>query len=225
GLNDVPDPFWADWAYANIHCAITSDILHQLIQGVGKHVVQWLSDLAPRRELDARFRRLPIAQGLRHFSDGISKLANVSGAEHRAIFAQLLGCVHGIVPDNAVRAARALFDFLYIAQYECHSDKTLTELSNALTEFHELKGVFEVHGIRADFKLPKLHMMQHYVECIRLFGAPDNYNTEATERLHIDLAKQAFRATNKRNFVRQMCRWLERREAVFWFATYLAWTR
>lgn len=56
-----------------------------------------------------------------------------------------------------------------------------------------------------------------------MFGATDNYNTEATERLHIDLAKHAFRSTNKRNFTAQMCRWLERREAVFWFATHQAW--
>lgn len=74
-----------------------------------------------------------------------------------------------------------------------------------------------------DFRLPKLHALQHYVESVKLFGTTDNYNTEATERLHIDLTKHAFRASNKRNFVTQMCRWLERREAVFWFSTYLAW--
>ncbi|EJD33325.1 hypothetical protein AURDEDRAFT_77066 [Auricularia subglabra TFB-10046 SS5] len=191
GLNDVQRPFWSDWPHANIHAAITSDVLHQLVQGVGKHVVQWLLALAPKRELDARIRRLPPTHGLRHFSDGITHLSKIQGAEHKAIFAQILGCVHGIVPDDAVRAATALFDFIYIAQYLCHSDETLEQLQ----------------------------------ESIRLFGTTDNYNTEATERLHIDLAKHAFRATNKRNFVSQMCRWLERREAVFWFATHLAWSR
>ncbi|EJD43075.1 hypothetical protein AURDEDRAFT_34160, partial [Auricularia subglabra TFB-10046 SS5] len=216
-------PFWADWPHTNIHCAITSDVLHQLIQGVGKHLVGWLTALAPTQELNARFQRLPLAQGLRSFSDGITKLANVTGTEHKAIYAQLLGCVHGIVPDDAVRAATALLDFLYIAQYECHSDDTLADMEVALSEFHSLKSVFVTHGVRMDFDLPKLHALQHYAESIRLFGAVDNYNTEATERLHIDLAKHAFRATNKRRFVSQMCRWLQRREAVHWFATYLAW--
>ncbi|KZV99339.1 hypothetical protein EXIGLDRAFT_592623, partial [Exidia glandulosa HHB12029] len=225
GLNDIPAPFWADWPHANIHAAITSDVLHQLIQGVGKHAVQWLITLAPARELDARIQRLPLAHGLRHFKNGISKLSNIQGSEHKAIYAQLLGCVHGIVPDKAVRAVTALLDFIYIAQYECHSDSTLAQLQETLTQFHELKSVFQEHGVRDDFKFPKLHMMQHYVESIRLFGTTDNYNTEATERLHIDLAKHAFRATNKRNFAAQMCRWLERREAIFWFATYLAWKR
>ncbi|EJD49143.1 hypothetical protein AURDEDRAFT_59798 [Auricularia subglabra TFB-10046 SS5] len=223
GLNDIPDPFWAGWPHANIHCAITSDILHQLIQGVGKHLVSWLVALAPVRELNARFQRLPLAQGLRHFLDGITKLANVSGTEHKAIYAQLLGCVHGIVPDDAVRAATALLDFLYMAQYECHSDDTIADMQVALSEFHAYKGTFLREGIRTDFDLPKLHSLQHYADSVRKFGATDNYNTEATERLHIDLAKHAFRATNKRRFIAQMCRWLERKEAVHWFATYLAW--
>ncbi|KAH7090985.1 hypothetical protein BKA62DRAFT_626299 [Auriculariales sp. MPI-PUGE-AT-0066] len=223
GLNDVPAPFWAEWRHANIHCALTSDILHQLVQGVGKHVVEWLLELAPERELDARMQRLPEAHGVRHFKNGVSILSNISGLEHKAIYAQILGCVHGLVPDNAVRAARALLDFLYTAQYENHSDATLDGLTTALSEFHKLKRVFSIEGVRTDFNLPKLHAMQHYIECIRLFGTTDGYNTEATERLHIDLAKHAFDATNKREFVAQMCRWLQRRETMHWFATYLAW--
>lgn len=61
------------------------------------------------------------------------------------------------------------------------------------------------------------------MQSIQLFGTTDNYNTEATERQHIDQAKHAFAASNKRDFIDQMCSWLERREAVFWFATHLAW--
>jgi len=72
-------------------------------------------------------------------------------------------------------------------------------------------------------KLPKLHALQHYISSIENYGTTDNYNTESTERLHIDLAKHAFQATNKRDFIWQMCRWLERRERVHWFGTYLAW--
>ncbi|KAH7098005.1 hypothetical protein BKA62DRAFT_814099 [Auriculariales sp. MPI-PUGE-AT-0066] len=224
GLNNVPEPFWKGWPYANIHAAMVSDVLHQLVQGMGKHLVQWLIELAQdEAELDARFQRLPHATGLRHFRDGIMVLSNVSGQEHKAIYAQLLGCIHGLVPDDAVRAACALLDFIYIAQYECHSDNTLESLTTSLSTFHEFKGVFEQHGIRADFRLPKLHACQHYAQSIRRFGTVDNYNTECTERLHIDLAKHAYQATNKRDYVAQMCSWLQRREAIFRFRTYLAW--
>jgi hypothetical protein len=47
-----------------------------------------------------------------------------------------------------------------------------------------------------------------------LFGTMDNYNTEQTERLHIDFAKDAYRATNRKNEYMQMTAWLEHHEKV-----------
>ena len=47
-----------------------------------------------------------------------------------------------------------------------------------------------------------------------LFGTTDNYNTEQTERLHIDFAKDAYRSTNRKNEYMQMTTWLEHRERV-----------
>jgi hypothetical protein len=150
GLNNIPDPFWKSWAHANIHEAMSSDVLHQLVQGMGKHLIEWLIGLVEDEdELDARFQRIPLATGLRHFRDGISGLSNVSGSEHKAIYAQVLGCVHGIVPNDAVRAATSLLDFIYIAQYECHSDDSLETLSTALSNFHEFKDIFKTNGVRS----------------------------------------------------------------------------
>ncbi|KAI0713002.1 hypothetical protein C8Q72DRAFT_790339, partial [Fomitopsis betulina] len=45
----------------------------------------------------------------------------------------------------------------------------------------------------------------------------DNYNTEMFERLHIDCAKKAWRASNHRNERPQMTKWLERREKIAMF--------
>ena len=47
-------------------------------------------------------------------------------------------------------------------------------------------------GIQTTFNLPKLHSCRHYVDMIWTFGMTDNYNTEYTECLHIDLAKDAY---------------------------------
>jgi len=74
-----------------------------------------------------------------------------------------------------------------------------------------------------DFNLPKLHSLVHYVESIELFGTTDNYNTKYTERLHIDLAKDAYRATNHRDEHAQMIIWLERKEKIFRHQSYLEW--
>ncbi|KAH7099434.1 hypothetical protein BKA62DRAFT_744176 [Auriculariales sp. MPI-PUGE-AT-0066] len=189
GLTNVPEPFWK-----------------KLVQGMGKHLVSWLIEVAnDEDELDARFQHIPYATGLHRFRDGMSTLSNVSGTEHKAIYAQLLGCIHGIVPDDAIHSACSLLDFIYVAQYECHSDDTLSSLLNALSNFHKYKGIFKEHNY------------------IRRLGTVDNYNTECTERLRVDLAKHAYAATNKCDYEVQMCRWLQRREAVTRFRTFLNW--
>ena len=63
--------------------------------------------------------------------------------------------------------------------------------------------------------------MQHYAECIRNFGTPDNYNTEMFERFHIDYAKEGWRATNFRDELPQMTQWLSHQEKVAMFESYL----
>jgi len=72
--------------------------------------------------------------------------------------------------------------------------------------------VFLDLGIWHNFHIPKLHSLLHYASSIRLFGTTDNYNTEQSERLHINLTKNAFHATNWKDEYAQMTTWLERRE-------------
>ncbi|KAG1883702.1 hypothetical protein F4604DRAFT_1499489, partial [Suillus subluteus] len=54
-------------------------------------------------------------------------------------------------------------------------------------------------------------------------GTTDNYNTKATERLHIDYTKDAYRATNKKEILQQMTRWLERHKSMAAFDLVLQW--
>ncbi|KAJ7812872.1 hypothetical protein B0H14DRAFT_3112207 [Mycena olivaceomarginata] len=77
--------------------------------------------------------------------------------------------------------------------------------------------------IRKNFDINKLHKLKHCVDSIRSRGTADGFNTENTERLHIDFAKAGYRATNKVRYTRQMTVWLARQEAVYRFGTYLQW--
>jgi hypothetical protein len=120
-------------------------------------------------------------------------------------------------------AVRGILDFLYLAQYPMHTDQTLVLLDEALTRFHENKDVFVDLGVREAFNLPKLHACTHYVMYIRLFGTTDNYNTEYTERLHIDLAKEAYRSTNFKDELPQMTLWLERKEKILRHEKFIKW--
>ncbi|KAF7799993.1 hypothetical protein EIP86_011236 [Pleurotus ostreatoroseus] len=225
GLTSVDEPFWERLPLCNIHEAITSDVLHQLYQGMVKHCVSWVRNIMGETELDRRFQRMPPTHGVRVFHDGISTLQRVSRAEHKEICKQLLGCMVGRAPAGAIRATRALLDFLYLAQYRSHSTETLEYMEKALDEFHRNKKVFITLGGRDSehFNLPKLHALQHYIDCIKLFGTTNNYDTALSERLHIDFVKDAYRSSNKNDAIEQMGRWLRRRETVHRFSTLVDW--
>jgi hypothetical protein len=54
-------------------------------------------------------------------------------------------------------------------------------------------------------------------------GTADGYNSEVSERLHIDYAKEGYRASNKKDYIKQMTVWLGRQEAVNRFQAYLVY--
>ncbi|KAG6882631.1 hypothetical protein C0992_011166, partial [Termitomyces sp. T32_za158] len=95
----------------------------------------------------------------------------------------------------------------------------------ALNEFHANKDIFIHLGVRPNMNLPKLHSCSHYLMYIKLYGTTDNYNTEYTERLHIEMAKDAWRATNSKDEFPQMTLWLERKEKIFRHEKFISWQR
>ena len=102
-----------------------------------------------------------------------------------------------------------LLDFLFLAQFQSYTSKTLSQMKGYLAAFHNNKAVFVDLGIRKNFNIPKFHSMLHYISSIHLFGTMDNYNTKLSEQLHIDLAKNAFCVTNHKDKYAQMTTWLE----------------
>jgi hypothetical protein len=59
------------------------------------------------------------------------------------------------------------------------------------------------------------------VEVIQLYGAADNFNTEFTERFHIDFAKDAYASTNFKDEIPQMTQWLNRKERMMHHKKYI----
>ena len=224
----VYTPFWADLPHTNIHTAITPDVLHQLYQGVFKHLTNWCMRTMTQEELDKRIRCLPPAYGLRHFKNGISALSQISGTERKHMAKILLGCLHGVLPKKCIIACRSLLDFIYLAQYTTHDEVTLGYMQDALDTFHAHKSFFTDAppggiNIRDDLNIPKFHFLDHYIQSIKLLGTTDNYNTEMFERLHIDFAKEGWRASNQREAFPQMIKWLSRVEKMFAFQNYVTW--
>jgi hypothetical protein len=229
GVKPVVNPFWKNLPYVHIYRSITPDVLHQLYQGVMKHLIGWVIQACGADEIDARCRRMPPNHNIRLFMKGISTLSRVSGQEHDYMCRILMGLVIGVPLDGGLssarllRCVRALLDFLYLAQYPIHTEETLRLLDDALKRFHASKDIFIELGIRESFNIPKLHWACHYVAAIRLYGTTDNVNTQYTERLHIDFAKDAYEATNGKDELSQMTIWLERKEKIHRHAQYIAW--
>lgn len=96
-----------------------------------------------------------------------------------------------------LRCFRAYLEFCYIARYDIITEKNLDELNDALQRFHHYHLIFRKHGISPGLSLPRQHVMVHYFDMIRLFGAPNGLCSSITEAKHIKAVKEPWRRTNR----------------------------
>jgi hypothetical protein len=215
-------PFWTNLPHINLSSAITPDLLHQLHKGMFlDHLVAWCQVLMTEEEMDRRFKAMTRYHGVRHFKNGISSVSQWTGREAKEMSRVFLAVIDGAVPPKAVRAARALLDFMFLAHSSSLTDIELQELDQHLATFHENKNVFKFTLDKKKEQKPvvfdmirKVHMLRHYTYMIRELGTPDGYNSEAPERLHIDLAKVPYRASNKVEPLAQMSKFVQRKEGI-----------
>ncbi|KAG8695206.1 hypothetical protein FRC08_007972, partial [Ceratobasidium sp. 394] len=101
-------------------------------------------------------------------------------------------------------------------------------MTGNLEVFHGVKDVFVNPDIEVLVKdedhfnnMLKIHMLSHYVHSIRELGVLDGYNTEATERLHIDYMKIPWWDSNHVNPTQQMATYLQCKELWVLLCLYL----
>ncbi|KAH9997085.1 hypothetical protein BJV77DRAFT_1059191 [Russula vinacea] len=181
-LKPIYHPFWEMLPLSNIFLLITPDILHQLLQGVMKHVLSWVSKPSVFRseEIDVWCRQLPPNHNITLFTKGITTLSHISGHEHKKI--------------------------LFIPL--CH---TLSRLDNALSRFHDNKQIFVELGARKDFNFPKLHSLIHYwlerQEKIQYHAAQIQLQQDSNQCCeHIETARPILGPPSARSYLVKMTR-------------------
>jgi len=93
GLKPVIHPFWAIFPLADIFISITPDILHQMLQGVMKHLIGWVISIFGPLAIDARCKSMPPNHKILLFTKGITTLSRISGHEHKKMCSILLGLI------------------------------------------------------------------------------------------------------------------------------------
>ncbi|KIK15587.1 hypothetical protein PISMIDRAFT_16428 [Pisolithus microcarpus 441] len=169
-------------------------------------------------EIDYHFSLIQMPVSYRSFTDGVSKLKQITGHDHHSIQWYVLSIVAGAVPVTFLAAIHGLLDFHYHAQMPAFNEHALAKLNTALDAFHTHKHAVLATGGRSEhFHIPKLELMQHIVASIRTLGAPMQWSADVTEHAHVTEIKNPACAGNNQNYYAQVAHHLDCSERCFNF--------
>jgi hypothetical protein len=234
GLLGIHEPFWEDFPHFQTEHVMCPDILHGLLKFWHDHILTWTINLVGKEELNLRLRLVTPVTGFKSFPHGIQGVTQWTGREDRELQRIILPVIaHASnMTTGVMTCLRAFHDFLFLAQYRLHTPSTIRYLSNALADFHKTKQSFIDSGARRGskgvinhFRIPKIAAFHFYQKHITMMGTSPQFSTEITESSHKRMAKEPYRASNHRDYVEQMCRYLDRRERITFMKSFLKWGR
>ena len=104
-----------------------------------------------------------------------------------------------------MRTFTKFLDFCYLVRRNAIDEDTLNAIDAALQQFHAERKVFITAGVRPDgISLPRQHLLSHYHQLIKLFGAPNGLCSSITESKHIKAIKKPYRRSSKHKALGQM---------------------
>ena len=226
-------PFWRDWKFADPAHFLNSEMLHSCHKFFFDHPLKWCKEVAGNHVLDTHYKTQHKHIGIRHFNLGISHVKQMTGCEHRDIQHTIVPMIAKASPTVTplfVYSIHSLIEFIYKAQSPVHSDASLVSMIEALAEFHATKKAIinaeawrGASGVKTDFNIPKLELMQSFTRNIKNNGTLMQYTADVTERLHITHCKLPFERTNQQasTFVDQIVALLNCDENICCFDLYL----
>ncbi|KAG1901072.1 uncharacterized protein F5891DRAFT_1128178 [Suillus fuscotomentosus] len=208
-------PFTNDFPRADICQLIAPNILHQLIKGTFKdHLVDWVHKYLLQThgahdaqhildDIDHRIASVAPFAGLRRFPQGRG-FKQWTGDDSKALMKVYIAAIEGHVPVEIIRTFRAFLEFCYIVQKNTITEGMLEKLQDAISCFHHYRKIFLETDTVSTFSLPRQHSVSHYLQLIRLFGAPNGLCSSITESKHIKAVKNPWRRSSKYNALGQM---------------------
>jgi hypothetical protein len=192
-LNGVHLPFWHDWMLPDGTIAdpshfLTPEPLHHWHKQFWDHDAKWCIRAVGSAEIDLHFSLLQPCIGFRHFKAGISSLKQVTCRDHRNVQRYIIPIITDAVSKDFLLCIRALADFRYLAQSHTIGDRTLKEISKALTLFHQHKHAILNANARVGtgnkplnhFFIPKLELLHSVVTSVSLSGPPIQWSADPT---------------------------------------------
>jgi hypothetical protein len=213
GLSGAVEEFCWEGLPVGPDVFIVQDLLHGCYKFVWDHITEWLVHIIGEDELDRRFKAQPNL-GFCNFTNGISKISQTTGREHRTYLRLVVPIIagHGRVDHRVLMAIRSLVDYIFMAHYPLISETDLETMEKHLMSFHSYKDIFIQNGARGSknhLQIPKLHALLHYLKNSYQLGVPDNFSTETPKSLHIRMCKEPYKASNCRDFDHQILNYLD----------------
>ncbi|KAG6825999.1 hypothetical protein H0H87_008214, partial [Tephrocybe sp. NHM501043] len=208
-----------DWGAANPSLFLTPDALHAWHKFFFNHVIKWIMNIIGVKELDYHLSIQQHHIGTRSWPNGISKLKQLTGREHRELEKIIIAAAGDALPDTAMEPICSLLDFIFQAQNLVFYDETVTALRHDLAVFHHFKdNIGSAGGCRGNrgpighWNIPKIKLMHSVADSVVLLGAPHQWTSDVMERCHITHVKVPYRSSNCRDFERQCVRYLDHAE-------------
>ncbi|KAG8938412.1 hypothetical protein FRC04_008937, partial [Tulasnella sp. 424] len=218
GLCGIETPFWR-WMDGNdakvpvdMIKVMSYDLLHWCHKPFADYIVPWTQNIVDEKdggesEIDLRLRLQIPRSRFHHFTNGIAGFSQWTQGDTRDLEKEFLGAIAGApkATRQLLQATRSFLDYIYLATYSYHTESTLHQLGERTKASENTRPVYislagrisETIGEVIDsFLIPKLHIPRHITSCIRWKGTLDGSSTEGSERLHIDLVKEAWRVSN-----------------------------
>ncbi|KAI6161292.1 hypothetical protein EDD17DRAFT_1481870 [Pisolithus thermaeus] len=208
-------------------------MLHSCHNFFFDHWLKWCKEITGHHVLDTCYKTQHKHIGVCHFTSGISHIKQMTGHDHHDIQCTIVPMVVKSSPTITplfVYTIHSLVEFIYKAQNPVHTDASIASMVDALAEFHlNRQSIIDAgawcgtSGVKMDFNIPKLEVMQSFAWNIKDNGTLMQYTTDVTECLLITHCKHLFERTSQQvnTFVDQIVTLLNHEENICCFDLYL----